>query len=116
MHEYQTVTQDQGVARLVAAVLVKLGESVITISYHDLVNLPEGHIESTGDPFGPEGCVTYRIKRYQGGAGQGSLFDEPVPPLPPLTEDPMPQTRVAEPDMTSRDYFLDGRDRYRDLA
>lgn len=62
MREYQTVMQDHLTARLIAAILHKLGETSITISTEDLKSLPPGHVESYGDPF--NGTMTYRFRKY----------------------------------------------------
>lgn len=62
MREYQTVMQDHLTARLIAAILHKLGETSITISTEDLKSLPPGHVESYGDPF--DGTMTYRFRKY----------------------------------------------------
>ena len=92
MQPYQQVCSDHLVARLVAAILHKLGETSITISSEDLQNLPVGQIEATGDPFG--GAVTYAFRQVRD-TGQDDLLHEPVPAPPPIAEDPMPQTRVT---------------------
>lgn len=88
------ILQPHDSARLVAAILHKLGETSITISAHDLQNLPVGQVEAHESDDGQ--TVTYRFRQYDQ-TGQGALgFDEPVPDLPPIGEDEMPQTRARE--------------------
>lgn len=62
LQPYQTMMQDQNVARLVAAILYKLGESSITITHDDMTGLPLGQIESEDDPTAKS--VTYRFRQW----------------------------------------------------
>lgn len=95
MREYQVATQDHLTARLIAAILHKLGETSITISAEDLKSLPPGHVESYGDPF--NGTMTYRFRKYD----HADPDQQELPLAEHVTGEPRPHTTVATTSATN---------------